>query len=131
MFLSLIVIKIIKDIKFGGNGYSTYVSYVLFLIVFILKDLRTWAIGYLYSIFGLYYYLYIHNTIAYPTDTVFTLRTVELFYGDSSGFDSSSLLVSYLIAVPFFFYLIYVISFTAKLIFTLIRKIKSQVDETG
>jgi hypothetical protein len=110
LFLILLISKITVHIKFEGRGWSTYFLYVLFLLVFTLKMKTTWFLGFLYSMYALYYYFLIPD--AYPTNTEFTLPLVELLFGNGTGFSTSSPLVPYLFMIPFFFYLTYSLTYS-------------------
>jgi hypothetical protein len=127
LFLILLISKITVHIKFEGRGWSTYFPYLLFLLVFTLKRKTTWFLGYLYSIYGLYYYFLISN--AYPTNTEFTLPLVELLFGDGTGFSTSSPLVPSLFMIPFVFYLAYSLTYSTSCaikLYSLLLEFKKQ-----
>ncbi|MFN5418137.1 MAG: hypothetical protein ACK5B9_13855 [Flavobacteriia bacterium] len=76
-------------------------------MVFIIRRKLTWFFGFLYSIYGIYYYLFVLKE--YPSYIEFTLPIVELFYGDGRGFSTISPNVNYLLNFPLIFYLVYTI----------------------
>lgn len=109
LFIVCLIFKITTHIKFEGRGWSTYIPYILFLIVFTVKRKPTWLVGFIYSVYGLFSYLFILKE--YPTYTEFTLPIVELFYGEGGGFSTASPMVHYLLLFPFIFYLVYTFSY--------------------
>lgn len=109
LFLVCLMFRITTHIKFVGRGWTTYFPYILFVIVFTFKRKPTWFIGFIYSTYGLYYYLFVIKE--YPSYIEFTLPIVELFYGDGGGFSTASPTVHYLLLFPFIFYLIYSLSY--------------------
>lgn len=109
LFLILLFYRITTHIKFDGKGWSTYLPYILFLVVFTFRRRPFWLIGLLYSFYGIYDFLFVIE--AYPNYTVFTLPIVELHFGDGGGFSTKSPLVHYLLNFPFFFYSIYITSY--------------------
>lgn len=122
LFLVCIIFRITTHIKFEGRGWSTYFPYILYIAIFTIRLNLSWFLGFIYSIYGLYYYLFVLNE--YPTYTEFTLPIVELFYGDGGGFSNESPFVHFLLLLPFIFYLGYTISYLIIIAFKFFRYIK-------
>lgn len=125
LFIVCLIFRITTHVKFEGRGWSTYIPYILFLTVFTVKRKPTWFVGFIYSAYGLYYYLSVLKQ--YPSYTEFTLPIVELFYGDGEGFSTASPIVHYLLLFPFIFYLVYTFSYLTSNIAQLIQYFNKRI----
>ncbi len=121
LFVILLTLRVISFIDHGSFSFSKIFPHVFMIVILNQRNSITWALGVIFFLYGLYYYLFIPARIAYPSEIEFTLPIVELFFGSKHGFSNARLIVALILWAPLFFYLAMIVCFFTRRI----RKIYS------
>lgn len=113
LFLVIFGFKLVNDFTFGGVGYRSYVPIVLFTAAFSLRFRWLWLLGFVYCLFGLYFYYVTAPQASWHREYEFTLPVVRMLFGDHQGINTSSPMVGILFSISFFFYNLYVLVYVA------------------
>lgn len=125
VFVILLLTRIyIDSIRAIEINWSPYIPYFVLLLSFSIRRKITWFFGFVLAFYAIYYYLSIRLWIAYPRNIDFTLPIVEFFYGDESGYSTSSSIVSFLFVIPPIFYTCYFVIYLKIIIRLIINKRK-------